>query len=694
MRTTLQITALLPAVLAAFSCGSPSPGPIAQGHKADTVDDSELNGVFEYVIVGSGAGGGPLAARLARQGHKVLLLEAGQDRGDSPNYQVPLFHSIASEDPSMSWSYYVKHYDDPQQAAQDPKMVLDDAGQQKGIFYPRGATLGGSTAVNAMITVYPHDSDWNDIATLTGDSSWSSANMRQYFVRIENNRYLRPNDSRDGHGFSGWLQTEQADPGPLASDASDLRLLKAIGASAAALGRDISQFTRVVNLPDPVGALIQLAGFLGELNAATPGRDTNEGMFSVPLAMRQGRRNGTRDWIRQTQADFPNNLRVVTGALVTRVVFAGTTDSQGHYQPTADDKGRLQAVGVEFIQGDHLYRADPQAPSSGPPPPKRIVTVKREVVLSAGAFNSPQLLMLSGVGPRDQLTRLGIDTLVELPGVGSNLQDRYEVGVVSQAGSPFGLLKGCRFKADASDPCYTDWQDNQEGAYVSNGALVGVTKRSTPDKPLPDLFLFGFPGEFAGYKPGYSQVVTDGAHLDRFTWTILKAHTNNRSGVVALRTADPRDAPDINFHFFGDTDPNRAPHDNDLQAVVEGVKFARSIADQTCSLWSCQSNDLQETLPGRAVASDSDLGSFVRNQAWGHHASGTCAIGPDKNDGTPLAQRSDPHSVLDSEFHVLGTTALRVVDASVFPRIPGYFIVVPMYMVSEKAADVILQSAN
>ena len=143
---------------------------------------------FEYIVVGSGAGGGPLAANLARQGHSVLLLEAGKETGGKTEYSVPVLHPTATETPDLAWWYFVDHYSDKTRAQQDTKITPE------GILYPRGGALGGSTAVNAMITVAPKNSDWDGIAGLTGDASWDAGNMSQYYDRV-----LR------------WLSTERQD---------------------------------------------------------------------------------------------------------------------------------------------------------------------------------------------------------------------------------------------------------------------------------------------------------------------------------------------------------------------------------------------------------------------------------------------------------------------------------------------------
>jgi choline dehydrogenase len=145
--------------------------------------------MFDYIVVGAGAGGGPIAARLAKEGFKVALLEAGLDpmgpeaASIDPNtgivYQVPAFAAVAAEHPLLSWDFFVKHYSDPVQQARDAKFVPG-----KGVLYPRGSALGGSTAHNAMVFVYPHDDDWEEIADTTGDDSWEPRHMRKIFERL------------------------------------------------------------------------------------------------------------------------------------------------------------------------------------------------------------------------------------------------------------------------------------------------------------------------------------------------------------------------------------------------------------------------------------------------------------------------------------------------------------------------------
>jgi choline dehydrogenase len=617
---------------------------------------------FEYVVVGSGAGGGPLAANLARAGKHVLLLEAG-GTDDNANYQVPCFHALATEDPALRWDYFVHHYSDGDRERLDPKFVEE----RDGVLYPRAGTLGGCTAHNAMITIYPHNADWDAIASATGDRSWNSRRMRGYFQRLERCRYKdRPRayprnkliqkivhriPLLDGlfrnhgrHGFDGWLGTDLPPLGLALKD--DQLLTTVVGAAWRALERDLARplrlFETLKRFRDPNDWRVQKRG--------------SQGLWLAPIATTGGRRNGAREYVLDTAEQHPDRLEIRTGALATRVLL--------------DDANR--AVGVDYVQGRHLYGADPSSNGAIAPPEHRRADATAEVILSAGAFNTPQLLKLSGIGPAAELDEHGIATRVDLPGVGENLQDRYEVGVVTEMAEDFSLLRDATWRApeDGQQPdrCYAEWLDGR-GVYTSNGVALGVVRKSPQAGELPDLFVFGIPSYFAGYFPHYSDLIKDRDNV--FTWAILKAYTNNTAGSVRLRSADPRDPPRVDFRYF---DEGNDGNGDDLDAVVDGVRFARNLMGEMSA------HTIQELVPGPAVETDDELREFVRNQSWGHHASCTCKIGP----------ASDPMAVVGSDFRVHGTTGLRVVDASVFPRIPGFFIVTAVYMISEKASDVIL----
>jgi choline dehydrogenase len=619
---------------------------------------------FEYIVVGSGAGGGPLACNLARAGHRVLLLEAGDDQGHLVTQQVPALHVKSTEEPTMRWDFFVKHYDDPAQAERDSKFVADPGPHHEpGVLYPRAGTLGGCTAHNAMITVYPHEKDWDHIADVTGDESWRADRMRCYFTVLERNQYIDQKDKSkaQGHGFKGWLSTNMPDAGPALTDT---KLVMIVTAAAKAFGMGGFFDGPLASIFGPSKtALKQILGLMNrDLNSGDAARDTTEGLFGVVHATDGVKRKGPREFILQTvEQGYP--LKVQTHALASRVLFSE--------EPSED--GSVRAIGIEYISGAHLYRADPMSDDSNAGEVKR-VTATREVILSCGAFNTPQLLKLSGIGPKAELESFGIDVLVDLPGVGTNLQDRYEVGVVSEVSSDFRVVEDCNFGVEP-DPCLDDWREGK-GVYRNNGAAVGVILKSRDDLDVPDLFVFGLPGYFKGYEPGYSEDVF-GAK-DKFTWAVLKGHTGNSAGTVTLRSADPRDVPDIRFRYFHEGTTENGEDADDLNAMVEGVNFARRIGKKADDLLLF--SKFEELIPGGSQSTQAQVETFVKDEAWGHHASCTCPIGGD----------DDPMAVLDSRFRVRGTTGLRVVDASVFPKIPGFFIVVPIYMISEKATDTLL----
>jgi choline dehydrogenase len=618
---------------------------------------------YDYIVVGSGAGGGPVAANLARAGYSVALLEAG-GADATCDYQVPAFFPKVSEDPVLRWDYVVRHYDDDAQQRRDSKACT--IGGDFGIWYPRSGTLGGCTAHNALITICPSASDWDGIAELTGDPSWSAREMGGYFAKVERCYYRRePNFGRPhpgGHGFTGWLATNIARPELLILDWKVFRIVLATlffalrGNVWSSLKNFWAAWRRFRG-----GPIDFLESYFDPNDQRTPCCD-REGVFYVPFATEGGRRASVRDLLSVTLQDYAANLTIRTHALVTRVIFDDAAD------------GVPRAVAVEFIEGLHLYRADPHARPDDAPAPRRL-RARREIVLAGGTFNTPQLLMLSGIGPKDELQRHEIAVVADRPGVGQNLQDRYEIGVVCKTRTDFALTLGSTFRwpdvGQAADPQFSQWLKGR-GPYTTNGMLIAFTKKSDPALPEPDLFIFCVPGVFRGYYPGYSRDLAE--NTSNFSWLILKAHTDNRAGTVTLRSAQPRDTPKVSFHYF---DEGSQGGEADLMAVVTAIETVRELNGKLAGIID------REVVPGPDFSDRDALKRFVRNEAWGHHASSSARMGkPD-----------DPMAVVDSSFRVIGTRGLRVVDASIFPRIPGFFIVAAVYMIAEKASAAILADA-
>jgi choline dehydrogenase-like flavoprotein len=624
---------------------------------------NDINFDCEYIVVGSGAGGGTVAARLAEAGHSVIVLEAGGDprklQGGNPNnpetnslpedYDVPVFHGLATENTGISWDFYVRHYSDLAQSQKDTKFYPEKG----GVLYPRSGALGGCTAHNAQILVYPANKDWDDIANLTGDPSWKSDQMRRYFELLEDCQH-RPLDrllaettghNPSQHGWKGWLQTEKAIP---EEALGDNELLHTLAASA---------FKAFVETGHPIEEIGELLESQLDPNDWRVVEKNGAGIRYTPLMTRNHQRSGTRERLLNTMsAGHP--LRIETDALATEVIFEDGAN------------GSARAIGVRYLKGGRLYRAF--NPPSGSAGDSRAIYASREVILAGGAFNTPQLLMLSGIGPAAHLAQLGIPVRVALEGVGKNLQDRYEVGVVNEMSAPWEVLKDAKFAK--GDPQFAEWQTGRKGVYTTNGAVLGVIRKSSDVQPVPDLLCFALLGFFRGYWPGYSALFAQ--KLNYLTWAVLKGHTTNRAGEVTLRSRDPLDMPNVNFHYFNE---GTGGGTEDLDAVVDGIKFVRTMTRDLKKSGLIT----EEVLPGELIQTDDQLREYVRDNAWGHHASCTCPIGLKEQGG-----------VLTSDFKVHGTQGLRVVDASVFPRIPGLFVLSSVFMIGEKAAEVILQQVS
>jgi choline dehydrogenase len=606
---------------------------------------------WDYVIVGSGAGGGTLAARLVEAGMRVCVLEAGGDPLHSEahalpdDYQVPGFHPFACENAAMRWDFRVRHYVDETTQARDPKY---DAALG-GVLYPRAGTLGGCTAHNAMIFLLAHDSDWDGIAELTGDASWCARRMRSYARRIEACHH-RPvwralrhiGIDPTGHGWEGWLQTEAP---------FDLKALDDAAMDATVAG---SAYTYFLSMRHRWRRALHWLYGLADPNSRPWGSRSFEGLCYTPLATTDHRRTGTRERLRRAQAENPDRLHIELDALATQVLF----DAGG------------AACGVEYLKGERLYQA--AARPSAAAGVRREVRARREVILCGGAFNTPQLLMLSGIGPDAHLRSVGIPVRLDLPGVGRNLQDRYEVAVTHRMRRPWLLMKGARF--ERGDAVWRRWNESREGMYASNGAAMAFVHRSQPKPAEPDIFCMALPVRFEGYFSGFSKLIRD--HHDYLTWAVLKGHTHNRAGTVSLRSRDPRAVPLVNFCYF---EPGGDGATRDLQPLVQAIEFVRSLTRPLIE----RGVIAEECKPGPGVDTAEKLAEYVRDTAWGHHASCSCPIGRPAEGG-----------VVNSEFAVHGTRNLRVVDASVFPRIPGLFLVSAVYMIAEKAADSLLQAAS
>lgn len=610
---------------------------------------------YDYVIVGSGAGGATVAARLAERGHTVLVLEAGGDplarhpetdsRDRLPaDYRVPMFHLLASENPRLTWDYYVRNYASNDSSRRNPRYV----DERDGVLYPRGSALGGGTAHDAMTMIRPYRQYWDQTAKAIGDSTWSAKHMQAYFERIEDCGYrpfwqflakLGLNPTR--HGFGGWLRTERAIP--LAS-LEDRNLAELVAHSV--------KETQL--LKGQLGHRLRKT-ILGQLDPNDCRVSDEEGLVFLPLSTKNHSRNGARERLLTVAQQFPGRLTIQLYSLATRIVL--------------DDGNR--ATGVEYLKGERLFRAH-KRPNMKERDLRRAIA-RREVIVCAGAFNSPHLLKLSGIGPRRELEAHGIDVRVDLPGVGSNLQDCYEVGVAYRMNfDEWDILHGAHY--EPGDHWYKAWKARRAGLYTSNGGVLSLLKRSDAARTFPDLACTALLGYFQGYYPGFARDFA--CRRNYLTWLIRKTPSANTAGVVELRSSDPLDPPNVTFHYF---EEGNDIDGIDIQSLTKGVRLVRKL------MLPLQSRGLvaEEERPGPSFESDEEITDYIRFNAWGREASCTCAIGDPASGG-----------VVSSSFEVHGARRLRVVDSSVFPRTPSPFMSAAIYMIGEKAADAISEVAS
>jgi choline dehydrogenase len=322
------------------------------------------------------------------------------------------------------------------------------------------------------------------------------------------------------------------------------------------------------------------------------------------------------------------NLEIVTGALVTRILV---------------DSGC--ATGIEYRQGERTVD----------------VRATREVILSGGAFNSPQLLMLSGIGPADELRSHGIEVRVDLPGVGRNLSEHARVPVEFATRGNISFLNELR--ADRVARSLLQWAVMGSGTFATQINSCNIVVRTDPGLAQPDIQLMSNPVRMDA-KIWWPFVGARQEH--RITADAVVLHPESR-GKVTLRSASPTDKPKILLNVLAT--------DGDLATARRGVRLARRIYST-----APQSTLIErEVSPGPAIESDSDLDAYSRARAGvTQHPVGTCTMGVGSD------------AVLDPQLRVRGIAGLRVVDASVMPTVPGGNTNAAVIMIAEKAADLIL----
>ncbi len=533
------------------------------------MDHSTGAAAADFVIVGGGSAGCVLAARLSEDPQvQVVLLEAGPP-DTSVLIHCPGGLAVLAKNGQANWAFQT-----------EPQPGLNG---RRG-YQPRGKVLGGSSSVNAMIYLRGQREDyehWRD----EGNPGWGWDDVLPYFLRAEHNE----------RGADAWHATG----GPL--NVMDLRSPHRFGPVFVEAGR---QAGLPVN-PDFNGA-------------------TQEGVGLYQVTHKNGERFSAAKAYLTPNLGRPN-LRVITGAHATRVLFEGK-----------------RAVGVAYRQGGATHE----------------VRARREVLLSAGALLSPQLLMLSGIGDAEQLREHGIAAVHHLPGVGRHLHDHVDVVQVWDAphlNDLFGLSP--RGVANLVRGVF-EWRNHRRGLLTTNFAEAGAFLRSEPSVPTPDLQLHFVIGKLVDH--GRKTVFGHG-----YSCHVCLLRPRSR-GSVRLANADPLAPPRIDPNFLGDAD--------DLRRLVLGFREMRRILQQPALAGHCG----RELAASAEATTDEAIAAFIRDRADTiYHPVGSCRMGP------------GPLDVVDAELRVHGVEGLRVVDASVMPRIVSGNTNAPTIMIAEKAADLI-----
>jgi 4-pyridoxate dehydrogenase len=387
--------------------------------------------------------------------------------------------------------------------------------------------------------------------------------------------------------------------------------------------------TRKSRYQDPlVDAYLQAAAASGHKLNDDYNAERQDGFSRMQMTIRNGRRESAATaYLHPVLAR--KNLNVTVRAHVASILFEG-----------------LRAAGVEYLRDGQRH----------------VARVEREVIVSAGALNSPQILMLSGIGEPQALAAHGIKVRVPLPGVGQNLQDHPAALLIYGRGDKSPLVSNMRLDRLALGIA--------EAFALGRGFMTdlpgGITGfvKTDPAKPLPDIQLLFIAGSLAAapYLPPFRK-----AFVDSFACRVVLLRPESR-GSVTLGSANPLAHPRIRQGLLSTA--------NDWTALREGIHLFRELARRP-ELGSLVAREIG---PGADVATDAQIETYTRQTAvTAHHPAGTCKMGVDK----------DPMAVVDDTLAVRGVERLRVVDASVFPDLVGGNINAPVIMIAERAADLI-----
>lgn len=529
---------------------------------------------FDYVIVGSGAAGAILAARLGEDPTlSICVLEAGP-RDWHPWLHVPAGFIKVLFNPDFTWQF-----------SSEP---TDWTGGRR-VPLPQGRTAGGSTAINGLVYNRGQAEDYDGWAA-QGNPGWSFADVLPYFQRTE--RRIGPGDDA--------LRGRR---GPVAVTDIDWKhpVCEAFLAGAQELG--------LPRNPDYNGA-------------------AQAGVGYFQRTIQHGLRQGTAPTF-LSPALKRGNVTLRSNAQATGIVFDG-----------------LRATGVRVRRGGAHGRSE-------------LVRARREVIVCAGAVNTPKLLQLSGIGPAEWLKQAGIPVRHALSGVGQHLKDHFSVRLVARAKNAVTINELARPPRLWHQ--VARWLAGQPSILALSPSLAHFFWQSRPSLARPDLQGVFAP---ASYRAGYVGMLDDYPGMTCGVWQ----HRPHSSGWVRLASNDPFADPVVQ--------PNYLAHAEDRRVLLDGVRLARRLL-RTRALAPYVA---AETMPGPDVQAEDELLDYVRRYGVSsYHLNGTARMGP----------ASDAMAVVDAQLRVHGLQGLRVADSSVMPEIPSANTCAAAMMIGEKAADLV-----
>ena len=591
----------------------------------------------DYVVVGAGAAGSVVAARLAEDGTRsVIVLEAGPDNTADPTIAMAARFPFLLDMPAS-----VGPYPSPSHWGFISKQ------NGKDYCYPRGTGLGGSTNHHAAVDGRGTPLIYDDWANQTGDERWTYRRLLPFFMKMEN--FDVPYVDEAVHGKNGWLHIKRA------------KLER--GFHPDLLHVSMQEY----GMPFRHDFYNDPKNFAGigwcDMQVHHDGRRSNA---AIDLLLPTLEKTKTHGW---------NNLQILTDKLATRVLF---------------DKNK--AVGVEALDAARAYQADVAYRPETRTANKVTITAKKEVILCGGAVNSPQLLMLSGVGAKDHLAQHGIAVIKDLPGVGQHLQDHVEVCHVFHMKnlpdklwrwqSTFLAEAGPQYAANADPSSFTE-------NYIPL-VMDWFSGFDAPNPMHPDLHIHVFTAFFRDFNLNPQRWVDPdplkASYLDQFlsqvdatapkafnTFLIECVKPSPTRGQITLWSADPTEPPvvDLGLHEA----------EADLTRLAMGMQVLRNMMAHPI----LQQYDGEEVLPGPSYATLDQLKSYLRKySSFGHHISGTAKMG----------RATDRMAVVDSHCRVLGIDGLRICDASVFPELPSYNTSRPSYLVGEVLGDLLTTESD